>query len=434
MAEHGWERGDLLGHDVPVDIDALRSGGAGFLTDAFHAAGTLAPTNAVAAITELAPASGGSTGRKAVLTVAYADPAPDLPGRLFVKFSRDLDHEGRDRGRWQMESEVRFGLLSSIPDFPVAVPHCMFGEYALDSGTGVLITERIPFGEGGIEPLHEKAKDHEIADVLTHYEALVTAIGRLAGSHRAGRFPEDVMVHFDRKASRANARKQSPYTRDELHEGVARYADFAERHPRLLPPEIRSAGFVDRLLDEGARANERHQAIRDARQDGYQQLFAFCHWNANIDNAWFWRDEDGTLRCGLMDWGNVGQINMANALTSALMFAEPEMVIAHGDRLLDRFADAFEDAGADPLDRENLARQFALNLVVDGLRLPLDRVALIERRVPDLATAADRSDPRIADDEFARTQLHILRWALSRWQALDVHGLIDHTIGSRAER
>ena len=30
-------------------------------------------------------------------------------------------------------------------------------------------------------------------------------------------------------------------------------------------------------------------------------MIALCHWNANIDNAWFWREPDGALRCGLID-------------------------------------------------------------------------------------------------------------------------------------
>ncbi len=162
-------------------------------------------------------------------------------------------------------------------------------------------------------------------------------------------------------------------------------------------------------------------------------MFAFCHWNANIDNAWFWRDGMGQIECGLMDWGNVGQINMANALTSCLMFAEPDFLLDNSEHLLRLFADVFEDAGGGPLDLEELTLQFSLNLIADGLRLPLDRVSLIERHLADLGTVEDRFDPRIADDEFARTQLHILVWSLVRWQALDIGGLIDWAI-SRVER
>ena len=57
-------------------------------------------------------------------------------------------------------------------------------------------------------------------------------------------------------------------------------------------------------------------ALRAALRDSARELVAFCHWNANIDNAWFWRDEDGHLACGLMDWGNVGQMNMVTAISS----------------------------------------------------------------------------------------------------------------------
>ena len=38
-------------------------------------------------------------------------------------------------------------------------------------------------------------------------------------------------------------------------------------------------------------------AKRAALRDGARDLSAFCHWNANIDNAWYWHDENGALAC-----------------------------------------------------------------------------------------------------------------------------------------
>ena len=61
---------------------------------------------------------GGSTGRKLVLDVEYEEPQPGLPIELFVKFSRDFDDAIRDRGRTQMDSEVRFAALTPRPGFP----------------------------------------------------------------------------------------------------------------------------------------------------------------------------------------------------------------------------------------------------------------------------------------------------------------------------
>jgi hypothetical protein len=423
MADADWERGDLLGHDFPIHLEALRAGGPAFLTRAFRATGSLAEDNRVHSITQLEPFTGGSTGRKAVLRVTYDHPGPDLPEHLFVKFSRDLDDQLRDRGRRQMESEVRFGLLSHIPDFPVAVPRCLFGEYHLESGSGLLISERIAFGSSGIEPHHPKARDYEVDDLGAHYDALVSALARLAGSDRAGRFPEALMAHFEPRRAKVTTSGPAPDAPDQVRARVARYAAFAGRVPQLLPASIRSDAFIAELLAEAPRAVEHADALGAAVQQSAVGLFAFCHWNANIDNAWFWRDEDGDLVCGLMDWGNVGRMNMVKAISSCLFFAEPDFVIEHLDHFLARFSTVFEEAGGGPLDPAALKLQFTLRMVAGGLQWPLDAVALIERHLPDLATVTDR---------FLRTQLHLLTSVLMLWQASDAPGLIDWAI-RRAE-
>lgn len=428
MAELDWERGDVLGHDFPVHVEALRTAGPAFLTRAFRAAGSLEVDNRVMEVTHLEAFSGGSTGRKAVLSVVYERPGPSLPEELFVKFSRDLDSEIRDRGKRQMESEVRFGLLSRIPDLPVAVPRCMFGEYNRDSGSGLLVSERIPFGRNGIEPHRPKARDHEMDDPRGHYDALVSALARLAGSHRAGRLPEEFTAHFDRPPAKARTNRRTDDAGAQIRDLVALYADFAGRFPQLLPASIRSDRFIDGLLNDAPRSVENAGALRSAMQESASGLFAFCHWNANIDNAWYWRDESGDLACGLMDWGNVGQMNVVTAISSCLTFAEPDFLIENLSHFLALFSEVFEEAGGGPLDPAVLELQFSLHAVSGGLRWPLGAVALIEAHVPDLHSVTDRFDPRIKDDEFARTQLHLLTTYLTLWHAFDAPALIDWAI------
>lgn len=63
-----------------------------------------------------------------------------------------------------MDGEVRLAALSRHPAFPVAVPRPYFAGFDPISGNGVLITERIRFGEAGIMPLRAKNMDHELAD------------------------------------------------------------------------------------------------------------------------------------------------------------------------------------------------------------------------------------------------------------------------------
>lgn len=137
------------------------------------------------AIDRLAEVSGGSTGRKAVLTVRYAKPDTVARTDLFVKFSRDFDDAVRDVGRNQMESETYFAALTRAPGFPIAVPATQFADFHRESGTGLMISERIAFGEGNIEPQYHKCLDYEMPDQVAHYRALLTAVARLAGTERS---------------------------------------------------------------------------------------------------------------------------------------------------------------------------------------------------------------------------------------------------------
>jgi hypothetical protein len=141
----GWVVGDGFGMSIPAHAGALRDGGIAFLTKAFHVSEVMQPDNRVIRIRHCQEVSGGSTGRKLLLSVEYEQPRPDLHSDLFVKFSRDFDDPVRDRGKTQMSSEVRFGSLSRTPGFPIAVPTTYFGDYHRETGTGILISERIRF-------------------------------------------------------------------------------------------------------------------------------------------------------------------------------------------------------------------------------------------------------------------------------------------------
>lgn len=202
--------GDQSAVRLPADPAALGAGGTDFLTEAFRAAGALDDGNAVARITQFQEVPGGSTGRKLLLSVEYQRPQPGLHRDLFVKFSRDLDDPARDRGKNQMESEVRFASLSRAPGFPIAVPRPLFADYHRDTGTGILITERILFGRNGTERQYHKCRDDEMPEPLAHYRALLTALGRLVGYHRSGRLPADTAAEFPVDLQAATVGERAP--------------------------------------------------------------------------------------------------------------------------------------------------------------------------------------------------------------------------------
>jgi hypothetical protein len=427
MSVTDWITGDMLGMQIPAHSAALREGGAVFLTNAFRAAGVLTPDNLVTQITHFEECSGGSTGRKLLLSVAYAKPAPNLFNDLFVKFSRDFDNAIRDQARVQMELEVRFALLSRVPGFPIAVPRCFFADYHEASGTGILIAQRIAFGTDGIERHYDKCLDYEMPDPLAHYRALIKAIARLAGVHLAGRLPDSVAQQFPFDADKLSVSDRRPYTAKQLQNRVARYADFATKFPQLLPRNIRSTEFIAQLAEHAPRFPEHEAAIKHYLRSR-PEFIALCHWNANIDNAWFWRNAQGEFECGLMDWGHVSQMSFSMALWGSLSGAETKLWNEHLDELLTLFAAELRGCGGPAIDVEELKFHLHLHVALMGLAWLLDAPPLIQANVPDLATIENRFDPRFKANETARTTLQMMTTFLNLWQTRNFGAVLDRFV------
>jgi hypothetical protein len=427
-----WIAGDSFGLPIPAHIDALREGGTRFLTQAFHAAGTLAPDNRVEAVTRFEECKGGGTGAKLYLSLHYARDEPRLSRDLFVKFSRAFGNEIRDRQKIQMASEVWLALLSRIPQFPIKVPRCAFADYHRESGTGLLITERITFGEGGVEPNYVKCLDRDLPDPLGHYQALLRALAQLAGAYHGGVFPPEVMAELAAHQGSLGVSERAPYTAEQVTRRIARYRAFAEAFPHLVPAHIRDPAFLDRLAEEAPRFCG-HEAAIERFLNAPSRMVALSHWNANTDNAWFW-SEGGRLECGLFDWGNARVMNLGVALAGCFYGAEPEFLVRHLDTLIAGFCAEFKAMSGLPLDPEELKHHLALQTACSGLLWMIDAPVVIEARVPDLSEVADWHDPRVFDDELVRTQLHMSAIWLTLWRLLDFGGQLERFVGASASK
>ncbi len=235
-----------------------------------------------------------------------------------------------------MESEVLVASLSRVPGFPVTVPVTQFADYHRDAGTGVLISERIRFGSNGIERQYHKCLDYQMPEPLDHYRALLTALARLVGYHRSGRIPAALVSQFPVDLEAATVGERIPISADKLDRRLSRLAEFADSSPGLLPANVCSPQFMARLRNDAPRFL-RHEPAVWSYLVGDPDYVALCHWNANVDNAWFWRDAGNVLHCGLFDWGCAGQMNVAMALRGAMSGAETDMWDRHLDDLLGLF-------------------------------------------------------------------------------------------------
>jgi hypothetical protein len=420
-------QGDATGLAIPAHIDALRSGGEAFLTNAFRAFGSIAANNRVERIMRCEICPGGSTGQKLFLSVEYARPEPQLHTDLFVKFSRDFTDPIRDaRGKHEMEGEVRLAALSRLPGFPIKIPTAYFADYHHESKTGLLITEQVAFGVDGIEPHRKKCMDHEIAQPIVYYRTIVRSLARIAAAHRSGRLSADIEAQFPFDPRAAAASNPIPYDEAQLRSRVASFAEFVARYPRLFPPNIGPELFS--RLDREAVRFLRHEATINRFLQSNPDLIALCHWNANIDNAWFWRDESGALHCGLMDWGHAGQMNVAFSLWGSLSAASLDVWDHHLEELLTLFVDELRVNGGPRLDIEELRLHLELYAGLMGFAYFVESPARILFRLPEAVNASGPRDPIFQTSETARNQLHISTVVLNLWRTHDIGAGLDRVL------
>ncbi len=416
--------GDATGLDIPAHAEALRNAGVAFLTEAFHRFGALSRDNRVTRIGQFASFGGGNSGHKVLLSVEYEHAEPRLHSSLFVKFSRDFRDVFRDRRRYELEAEVRFAALSRLPGFPIRVPTAYFADFNHASGTGMLITQRIAFGSEGIEPLWPKCCDHELPEPLAHYRAILATLARLAAAHKSGVLSPHVEQCLPFDPGAAAAEDAIPWDETQLRALVARYAAFAAGYPQLLPAAIRSTQFIARLERDAVRYLRQQARIKQFLHAD-RDYVALCHYNANIDNAWFWREPCGQLQCGLLDWGRVRQMNVAYALWGSLCGTTLEIWNDHLDELLQLFIDEYRRHGGPRLELERLKLHLDFYAASVGLSMLLDAPALILARLPDAATATGPRDPVFRKDQIALGFFHVFTTFLNLWQRHDFGASLD---------
>jgi hypothetical protein len=407
--------GEIFGLEIPADAGTLVCDGTDFLTKAFHTSGALAANNRVSRIVEVEEFLGGGTGKKLLLTVAYELPGPDLPERLFIKFSRNFDSELWDRARFMMISEANFAVLSRSPDFPVAVPACLFADIESQSSTGLIITECITYGRYGVEALYPKCMDYTVPEPVEHYKAILKGLAKLSGTHRGGGLSPDFDKKFpyDRKQASAVFAIRTP--EEKLIQRANRMFDFVERYPKLFSENVRAPEFREQFIRDIPDLVAAEGRIREVLY-GNPEFIAFAHWNANIDNCWFWRDAQGILQCGFMDWANAGQISVAQSVSGAISGAEPFIWNEHLDELLTVFIQEYAAQGGPRLSLDELRLHTLLIVAVSGVAYSMGAPIAMERDIEDIDAVESYQDDCFRQHENARIQLHMMTKMLNVWQ------------------
>lgn len=388
--------GEQYGIAFPISLDGLREAGPQFLTAAFRASGAIAPDNRVTQIVSLDNLGIPGASENGLLKVAYERDEPGLRTELFVKFpAGDLHHKfGLLR---LFDGEIKMMRLSRERQLPITTVAYYFGDYSAHTGNFMLITDRVPFGVDPVEPAYRKGYDHLVPSIDEHYDVLVRALAVLPAAQKRGDLGYDIEAIFPYgRAARDFSEIVDPEPRlDRLIDFIGRVA------PRLFLPEVTTPEFLARWREDVLFGLEHKDAVI-AYLLSDPDYAGLCHINLNVDNAWFWRDADGTLHAGLLDWGGAGQASLAQALSGMFMMPDPDHHLGLVDRMTDLFITELAANGGPMLDRAELRLQYKAAIYSTAIFLFINALADAVQMFPEEFFSAmdNRMDQQLLDTGF----------------------------------
>src|SRR3546814_19105010 len=105
--------------------------------------------------------------------------------------------------------------------------------------SGLIISECIPYGRNGVEPLYPKCMDYQVPEQVSHYKAILRGLAKLSGTHRAGRLAPDFDRKFPYDRERSSAVFALSIPEDKVVQRATRMFDFIARYPQLFPDPVR---------------------------------------------------------------------------------------------------------------------------------------------------------------------------------------------------
>merc|ERR1719188_2539071 len=117
---------------------------------------------------------------------------------------------------------------------------------------------------------------------------------------------------------------------------------FSETAKNLFPAYALDQAFQDKFMKTfmtvSAYRNEMNYWMHcDERH------VALGHGNMNVDNVWFWRNENDDLECGVFDWGGFGTGPIGHRIWWCIYAEDFDCVMANLDDFLDCYIQVYTD-------------------------------------------------------------------------------------------
>mmetsp|Transcript_93824 Transcript_93824/g.201443 ORF Transcript_93824/g.201443 Transcript_93824/m.201443 type:complete len:588 (+) Transcript_93824:68-1831(+) len=436
------EPGDYYGIKFPHSKDLIMEYGPKWLTEAFHKTGVLTKDNAVTNIFNAKEFVGGGAGLKCTFNVEYKKHKPYLHTSLFAK----LPHPPKGSDRYYVSCmwnhdrpEIIFNIFLET-SVPFRVPKFYFGDISAGTTNCILITEGIPWAKKSvkdfssrkfkpfeIEPAYDKYKDWELPDGgPMYYLACCKALGKMAGMHKQNKLHPEIDKMFPMPGPcheiprgippmDAQSKKMQVSKLDQL----CRF--LKDTAKAVFPPEITDAKFLDDWMAKAQimceYGNEIGCFCLGAYAENPNDYVGLTHNNLQIDNAFFWRNEDDKVEVGLLDWGVLGCGPLMGAIQGCISGAQVEVLLGHRDNFLRGFIDSYAENGGPTLDFERMVIMNDLMMGNWSINVSQNVGHVMKNtKAKEWPEIKDWMDPKLLDRFQTRAHCTQFKYSLLLWQ------------------
>jgi len=365
--------------------------------------------------------SWGGAGIKVMVSVAYSRGVDEVTQDFFIKIPHKLGNKS-ERHKISIVlnndfPEVMFNTICAS-SVPFRSPKCYFADINRDTTNFIVICERIPYGSRDQEvfkpyevlPAPGKYVDYQLeGNGADYYYAQAKAFARMAAWYQrsleasqqldylfmvkedADGFLWGMWEQLEHLGSiEGRVERVCEYFRQQGREAVLELAaregtnvlpeqvakpfleigmDFMETCHAVFPAGVLTPEFKEQFQREVSECIKYSTVANWWVYKIWPELMVLAHPNLQVDNAFYWRDGEGRMQAGLLDWGSVTHNTIPMVLASGWHSAEIGVMDEHEDQLACWFVDQMLEAGGKCCDKETFLEMIKLSrtMIVCGM-------------------------------------------------------------------
>jgi len=189
--------------------------------------------------------------------------------------------------------------------------------------------------------------------------------------------------------------------------------------PQLFPEELRDRTFLKKFVHEATHVGQYQQEF-ELYQMADPNLWCLAHGNIQIDNAFYYNNEQGKVEAGLLDFGGLAHSNPVNALVRNWIAAEPEVMDEIDEFILDSYIEELALQGGPQVEKAKVMHIARLTQANFAFSMAANLVMLYgthPKRDPIWKEFTGRWDPRIENVFLTRVFSANWRNMLILWRS-----------------